>query len=411
VVLAFNPGEFYRFTGIMEQLSDSFPGKVAAVILSPNQAKANEIAEKWRIPVMCGPSPAGSELGLQERFLCGYVKALDAARGQLWGKPLACLGFHFEHYCRQRWPALAASFRFWRDLWGQIRPGAVLVSALEDSESQLPAEAAKVLGISTLSIPHGGGMTSVTSAVNIAKRDYVLYSFLTQRAVLERSGVPGHRLIACRDLVAESEYPVVSINTFTGKASWRLLALTDPVGWRGCLAPIVSIVGQMKALQALNDPPADIAENLSLKIKIHPNRTWSDLELFTAIGDGIEEHILPLNSALSSVLEQTSLVVAVNYCGSALVHTLRSCKPVIFFYTDRLLIDRAEPYLDADLYLRAGMLVRSSEELWAQVRCFFTDPEFAEKMRLKTLAFCQNNFDDSNYPTIGEVVDQVLSKR
>jgi len=411
VVLAFNPGEFHRFTGIMEQLSDSFPGKVAAVILSPNQATAIETAEKWRIPVICGPCPAGSDLGLQERFLRGYVKALDAARDQLWKKPLECLGFHFEHFCRQRWPELAASFRLWRDLWGQVRPGAVLVSALEDSESQLPAEAAKVLGIPTLSIPHGGGMTSRTSAVNIAKRDYVLYSFLTQRAVLERSGVPGHRLIACRDLVAESEYPVVSLDTVAGQASWRLLALTDPVGWRGCLAPIISIVAQMKALQALNDPPADIAAHLSLKIKIHPNRTWSDLEFYAAMEEGIEEHVLPLNSELSSVLEETSLVVAVNYGGSALVHTLRSGKPVIFFYTDRLLMERAEAYVAADLYLRSGTLVQTAEELWVQVRGFFTDSELAEKMRLKAQAFCRNNFDDSNYPTIGEVVGQVLSKR
>ena len=407
VVLAFNPGEFHRFTPIIQQLSESFPRNVAAVILSPSQATANEIAAKWSIPVVCGPSPAPVDPGLQEKFLRGYVKALDGAGGQPWQKPLESLQFHFEYYCKQRWPQLALSFRYWVGLWTQSRPKAVIVSSLEDGESQLPAEAARCCGIPTLSTPHGGG--GARAAV-VVVADYVLYSLSTQKGVYERAGVPIHRLIGCREVVVDNEYTVVSIDTHSKQNSWRLLALTNPTCWPDHLAPRISPGAQLAALRALNNPPPDIAEQLSLRIKAHPNRRWSDSELFSAIGGGIAECVLPLNSELLSVLERTDLVVALNFLGSALLHALRTHKPVIFFWTDPL-IGRVEPHVHADLFLPAGTLVRNPEEFWDLVRRFFTDPEVAEQMGLKAVEFCRNNLDDSNYPSIGEVVDQVLSNQ
>jgi len=407
VVLAFNPGEFHRFTPIIQQLRESLAGEIAAAILSPDQTTVDRIAAEWSIPVVGGPPSVPVDTGLAQQFLHGYVQALNAASGEPWQEPLKHLKLHFEYYCKQRWPTLVAGLRSWYELWSQARPKAVLVSSLQDSESQLPAEAAKGLGIPTLSIPHGAG---IGRTYYVVSSDYVLYSLSTQRSLYERAGVPAHRLMACRDVVVENEYPVIPAPMDTALGVWRLLALTDPIGFAGCLSPTTSPVAQIEALRTLDNPPADIAEQLSLSIKVHPNPRYSDLELFGATSGKLREKVLPVDTELKSVLREADLVVAINYCGSALVHALRAGKAVIFFWTDPL-IGRAEPVVHADLFLPAGILVRNPGEFWDLARRFFTDPELAEQMRLKAQEFCRNNLDDSNYPNIGEVVGQVLSNQ
>lgn len=404
VVLAFNHGEFHRFTPIIRQLCENLPGKIAAAILSPNQSTTDRIAAGWSIPVACGPPSVPVDPGLRQQFLRGYAHALDTASGQPWEKPLKHLQLHFEYYCTQRWPMLVDSFRFWSELWRVACPKAVLVSSLQDSESQLPAEAAKRSGVPSLSIPHGAVMRRTYYVV---PGDYILYSLSTQRSLFERSGVPAHRLIACRDVVVENEYPVSPIPMDTARRTWRLLALMDPIGFAGCLSPTTSPRAQLAALRTLDNPPVEIAERLSLRIKLHPH--YPDLELFAAVSSKLPEKVLPPDSELKSVLRATDLVVAVNYCGSALVHALRAGKAVIFFWTDPL-IGRAEPRAHDDLFLPAGMLVRNPEEFWSLVRGFFTDSNLAEQMRLKAQKFQRDNLDDSNYPPISEVISEVLSK-
>lgn len=405
VVLAFNPDEFYRFTPIIQQLCRDLPGRIAAAILSPDQATADRIAAEWSIPVVCGPPCVPADFRLGQQFLNGYTQALHTANGQLWQEPLKHLSFHFKHYCTQRWPMLVANLRFWSEFWSRACPKVVIVSQLLDSESQLPAEAAKQLDIPTLSVPHGA---VIGRPHYVVPSDHILYSFSIQKSFYERSGVPAHRLMACRDVVVESEYPVIPAQMDTAPGVWRLLALTDPIGLAGCFSPTTSPTAQLTALRTLGNPPADIAGNLSIRIKVHPG--YSDLELFVAIGGRIRDWVLPINSELKSVLQGVDLIVAINYSGSALVHVLRAGKPVIFFWTDPL-IGKIEPLAHADMFLPAGMLVREAEEFWSVIRNFFTDPKLAKEMRLRAQKFSRNYLDDSNYPSISEVVNQVLQKR
>ena len=395
VVLAFNPGEFHRFTEVIDQLSESLPGKLAAVVLSPDPTTARSIATRWSIAVGCLPLPAPIHVGVQKQFLCGYLQALRAAGNSPWQKALKFLRFHFEYYCKQRWPGLVADFRSWYRLWNEARPDAVLVSSLYDSESQLPAEAAKRLGIPTFSIPHGG----IPAPDNLLSSDHILYSYPIQKTLLEHCGIQAHRLIACRDLVRENEYPTVSLQPFS-KHGWQLLALTDPCHHAGNLAPEISIRDQITAFQVLDHPPEDIAERLSLNIKVHPG--YPDLELFAVVGDRLRQKVLPENSELQAVLKETDLVVALNYYGSALIHVLGSGKPIIFFTT------RQVPF-SFDLFHPAGLVVRKPEEFWRVVTNFFTDSTFAKQMSSKAQEFCAKNLHDSDYPNIGEVVDRILS--
>jgi hypothetical protein len=161
------------------------------------------------------------------------------------------------------------------------------------------------------------------------------------------------------------------------------------------------------ALRALASPPSDITQRLFLRIKVHPKRP--ELELFAAVGGQLSQKVLPINCELRSALHETDLVVAVNYYGSALVHALRSGKPVILFYTDSLIGETGRTE-SAKLFFPAGTLVKNATDFWSLVREFFTHPDLAERMRLKTQDFCRENLDDSNYPSIGEVLDSILSE-
>ncbi|MEM4725270.1 MAG: hypothetical protein QXP01_09680 [Candidatus Hadarchaeum sp.] len=398
VVFALNPGELFRFGPIIKKLSDDMPGQVAVITLWDDpEIVANFVAE-WSVPLVSAPPPAPLDPDLGLQFLDGYAQTKEMASGNPWQRPLKHLDFHFEHYCVQRWPILEARLRSWSSLWQQAQPQAVIVSQLQDSEAQLPAEAARRLGIPTFAIPHAAVFSRTYYAV---PSEHVLYSFLTQKATYQRSGVSESRLIPCSDIAIMDEYPVVSVEAPEGV--WRVLALTDPIGYVDCLTPTISPRAQLQALATLNNPPGDIAQHLSLRIKVHPNPTYSDLPIFSAVSDSLRKRILPTNSKLSTVLEETDLIVAVNYCGSALVHAFRDSKPVIFFWTDPL-IGKTEPLLHAELFLSGGVIARSADELWHWVRRYFTTPAVAEEIRSRAKRFFHTNLDDTKFPRLDYIL-------
>ncbi len=397
VVLALNEGEAYRFTHIAHQLGREF----AAVILEPEPATAASISAKWAVPVAAGPPPDVVP-GLGKRFLRGLRVLRKAAAGQPWQEPLEMLPFHFEYYCTQRWPQLAASLGFWTDSWKSVSPEAVIISSLMDGESQLPAQAARCLGIPAFSVPHGAGPGIPRYFVPI---ESVLYSSRIQMRAIQRTGVSPDQLIACRDITVENEYPVKPSPNAGGDKTWRVLALTESAGIAGCLAYSVSPSAQISAFRALNQVPADIEAHIGLRLKAHP--IFSDRELFAAAGTGILAKLMPLNSELRSALRETDIVIAVNCASSSLVHTFREGKPVIFFWTDEL-IGKVEPNTNAELFLPGGTLVRSGEELWDLIRRFFTSPAFAEEMRLKSQQFSREYLDDTGYPTISEILSRYI---
>jgi hypothetical protein len=104
------------------------------------------------------------------------------------------------------------------------------------------------------------------------------------------------------------------------------------------------------------------------------------------------------------VLKTTDLVLAVNFCGSALIHGFGQAKATIFYWTDPLL-SRTDPHPHAEVYLPGGMLAREPSELWALVWRFFTDPEAASQMQLRAREFRQNCLDDINYRSLVDAID------
>jgi hypothetical protein len=402
VVLALNFAEFHRFTPVIRQLSTSFSGKLAAVILNPAPELARRLTEEHALPVVSPIKHDRVDSRLKDQFSRGYNFLLNQVDGKPWVTPLKFLDFHFRYYCRRRWPALSTSFRSWVELFQRTRPRAIIVSSLEDAESQLPAAAGKAVGIPTVSIPHG----LVSWEPEVVTAEHVLYCNAIQRKVLERGKAASQCLIGCRNLIADNEYPCTPSIIKPIQSSWRVLAITNPVGMPECMMPEIVASRQIEAFRALDNPPVDLANKIELKIKVHPG--FPDKELFQIVSRRLAAQVLPTDSDLKTVLDQTDLVLAVNYCsGSALIHVLNSFKPVIFFRTDCLMTEKDRQH--NELCIPGGIEVKLEQDLWNSIRTFFKDPRFAQKMQSKARAFARKYLDDSHNPHIGDVIHQVLS--
>jgi hypothetical protein len=405
IVVAFNAEvEYYRFFTIIQQMKTHFPRKIALAVFQTDQDTAWKIGNDLSCPIVWLPPPQHVSLTLQKQLLTGYSQSLRGTLPKdLWYKPLRCLPFHFQHYCAQRWPLLVAYLRLWTDMLNNYRPKAVCTSSLQDAESRLPTEAATQLGITTFSLPHG----AVEHVERPIISGYTLYGSPIQKFSFEKAGIPVDRLIACRHLVAENEYSVFSVPLTITRKTWRVLALTDPIGYPGCLSPNIRFRKQVKALQILDHPPTEIAANLWLGVKVHPH--YPDMEIFAAAGGRMSEKLLPINSKLQATLLEVDLVVAVNYYGSALIHSLHTGKPVIFLWTEPL-IGKTDQTAVANEFLPGGKLVTNLEEFWNTVKQFFTNSLFARQMQLKAQKFSRTYSDDSQYPEIDDVVLNILSR-
>lgn len=412
--------EALRLNHIVEQLKADFPGRVAAVIGGPYAESSEETTARWEIPVRLSAMwPLSSwvaafpswllpkvDPALGSRFLHGYHNAMAASAGKPWEKPLKLLGFHFKYYCKYRWPRLQThNFAFWLKLWEDLRPAAVLVTSRSDTVFILACKAAKRLGIRTFVIPHAG---TGRYYKDLVYGDSILYGSRLQRLHYERSGLPTSRLIGCNGLLAWTEYPVKPLKAFSSDGKWRILVLVEPTGEGPHLVRHISPRAQLEALQAVVNPPANIADRIELAIKVHPNN--SDLEIIEAAGSTVAAKVMPIASDLRFALNDADLVVATNFSGTAVIHCMLLHKPVISFFTEKEPMLR-RPDIPQDLFATGTTAARSSKELWALVEGFFTEPGVAESMRLKAEKFARENLDDSEFPSLPAVIQECLASK
>jgi len=407
IIFAINSGEVFRFKTLVQKLNKSFPGQIGIVAISGDQTTALKVSETMLVPVMCLPSSHSVNEVFSDRFLRAYQSSCQKANRKPWEKSMRMLPSHFEYFCKNRWPYLSALFNDWITAWNKLNPTVVIVSALEDAESQLPAAAAKRLGIPSVAIPHGEIMAKTSK---ILASDCILCGSLLQKKNFKLFGISSNNLAGCRDVIMENEYlslpPHDTQKQYTQK--WNVLALTDPVNFSKVLLPGSSYSAQLTALRTLNSPPQDLFEGFELKIKTHPG--YPDRELFSIVNDQMLKNVLPPKSDLHVALDKSSLIIAVNYSGSALIHALRLRKPLILFYTNPLLGNNNRlRFSTSELFLEAGLLVRTGNDLWHAIKDFFTNGESARKLQTMADEFFKNNLDNRNFPSIGEILHQIIS--
>jgi hypothetical protein len=387
--------EFFRFELVMRQLVDAYPGGVAAVATNVPGAAELKVPHGLNVPVASGPAGRTS-LRTQKLFTAAYQQALTNSIGSPWHEPLSLLDFHFHYYCVERWPRLVSKYRLWRKLWKQVKPSIVMVSSNVHSESQLPAAAAQATGIPTYSIPHGAVDTFPET---IIASHYILCDHLLQKETWRAVGIPNDRLLLCRGVVPEHEYPVKPVLMDFARGACRLVALTDPVSYPSRILG-GSHKAQLDALAILARPPENLREKVNVVLKLHPHS--SELDLYAAVDKELQQRIL-LNTDLIALLTITDLVVSVNYLGSALIHVMRAQKPVIFLWTDPLM-GQSITREYAEFFLQAGILARTEKAFWGLVSAFISDHEFAGEMRRGVQKFATAFLDNSAYSTVDKLV-------
>lgn len=398
IAFALNWAELDRFGGIIRHLAEGGGQRVVVRLLTDAACYPAQFAGKFPVQVYAGPSALPHSPKSGEMFLRGLDSIAATSKGAPWEQAVRHLRFHFEHYCRERWPHLEGQYKAWIRLWDHTRPAAVVVSNLMDAGSQLPAMAARGLGIPSLSVSHGAGMVRFWDAI-AAER--VLYDLGTQRVVYAQSGITPTRLFPCRGLVVQDEYDVTDAAWVTDRGKMRVLALTDPIAPTGCLAGWIGHGVQIGCLRALATCPDTLASRLDIRFKGHPG--WPDTELFEAAGVKVATSLFPASARLGPLLAAADLVIAVNYCGGALVHALRAGKPVLLFWLDPLLHGKHD-FWHPEVYSTCGPMARTADELWSLLRRFVEHPETAVRMRSKADAYRREFLDDHAHPSL---VDEV----
>lgn len=400
IVVSLNPGELHRMLPQIRALELGACGHIVVVIYGGTNEQAEELACEINLPVFfTGTGEILPEVA--DQFSKSY-HALLTNDNEPWLRVLSSQPIHFEYYCRQRWPRLHDLFCKWSAVLKVGRPKALFVSTLEDAESQLPAEAANRLGIPTLTLSHGAGLTRITQERAMT----VLHGLEIDREVYVRSGIPTERLVGCVDCFPADEYLSVRVKPFTKTDARKILVLTASTSRPGIIYPAIAPRCQIQALRALAQNPSDLSFSIEILIKPHP--ALPDLEIIKAAGSAIESMQVSPNVSLTDLIKACDLVIALNYIGIATVHACLHEKPVIFFWTDGA-IGCAEPYSFGDLFSEAGILVRTSDELWDSIRAYFTDPVFKEVLRQKRLEYSRKFLSQSGYVRLFDPLSLILS--
>ena len=418
VVLVLGQLEARRFAHVVTDMRRHLPEKAAAVLGGPYKEAADEMAAILGIPAATGAtwplSPRWlmveslfsrtDTAAIEDRFWRGYDIALLESPGTLWEKALHSLKFHFKYYLGHRWPILhTKSFEFWLSLWSMHRPKAVIVTNAWTSYYLSACLAAKRLGIPTFLAAHGGVQLLPPNLGKLFVMDHVLYEGRLQRSTYTRTGLAADKLTECRGLIAENEYEQKKFNPWSSDNKWRLLALLETTGVGPNLVPLISLSAQLQALRILASPPADLNNRLDLALKVHPY--YSDLGMIAAAGEDLIKKLLPTASDLHGLIDQSHLVVAVNYVGSALVHAFRAGRPVIYLLTENESMQKRRDR-HFNLFTDGTTTVQTADQFWTAVREYFTDAEAAERMSFKAKEFTRRNLDSNKTAGVGEVLSQ-----
>lgn len=376
-----NPLEVFRLGRHIRELRAAFGDQVVLVVNSHLPEHIRPIARETGLPVL-GLGPAGRP-GVDVAGRCAQaLELLQRLQPEPLRTMLAANAAHFAALFR-RWTWLEATRGYWRRAMAAAPPALVAVSSLEDSESQLPASVAGELGIPSLCLPHGVGLTRTARP----KADLVLHLGRGDREAYLRSGIPEERLVPCADLGIENEYPVDHGIAWTpAQGKLNVLALMAASGRPGVLYPVLALGAQLAALRALAAPPADLAPRLALTLKTHPG--LPDLEAIDAAGPQVRALLAPLDLPLARALAAADLVVALNYTGVGVLHCADAGKPLLHFRLDPHL-GRADPFPFADIYDPAGDMALSTDAFWAAVRRFLDEPQYAHGLAARARDFAR----------------------
>lgn len=416
-----SPAELNRSHDLLKDLISTFPKNVVIIPHQMTKVDVYKTIKTWKIPVIQIPENSNVDFTISKKFLKGYEDLTKESSERTWESIVDDVRFHFLYYCQNRWPNLNHLFKSYLKIFLKNPPKVIIGAALNYAEWHLPILAAKKCEIKTISIPHGVNFVSSTVGASESEQellfDYNLYREKINKEILHQiDGIHEKKLVACKNCTDVNSHSTQIVKSSFSQNAWKILVLFDPTyRYSNEKYPLIYPMYknpqiQIDAIKNLNSPPDDLKGKISIKFKVHP--FFSELELFRAAGGDAVKNVLPTDTQLQSVLEETDLVIGVNYFGSALFHALKNNNSIILYCND----DFFETSYNRDgeffaLFGNSIKIAKNSDDLWNLIRTFFTDPAVSTKMKLDVTVFSKQFLDNSSFPTIGNVVKEIIQPR
>ena len=391
VVFAINLAEIYRFRGIIRDLRQHV--SVAIGLLGGNAEDVRRCEDLLRVPVFI-PASTILDNDHSRPWREAVQACLDALNDENHQLAASALGYHFDYYCSTRWPALESAYSVWIKVFQKIRPSTIVISALLDAESQIPAVAAKSLGISSYAIPHG----AVMRPDNFLGADYLCTSSRQMAEAFREQGLDQARIKMTSGLLLGNEYPERATGPTRSLSKTRVLILTELVGHPGCLAFYTRTSCQLESLMDIKVALDALHQHVEFSIKPHP--LVSDMSLLSCAGQKIKEAVLPADSNLSELIENSDVVVSLNLYGSALVRVTQAGKPLILYWPDT----ESETYDYGHGFLSAGILATTANDLRNLLSHFVGSSEYRKELANLSLSFAEKAFTDQRYTSFASML-------
>ncbi|EKD29071.1 MAG: hypothetical protein ACD_79C00090G0011 [uncultured bacterium] len=396
--------DLYRLEHHIKEIQKCFKNRIIVFVIDSEQKIIDEYSKKYSIPFYCINFNSKGYNNTYKRFVSAYKSVCNFNNDRFLKRVLESTKYHFLYFFIERWPCLNALFNVWYDILKYHKASALFISNVEVAESMVAAEAANKLNIPTFSLPHGVGITRKI----LMNTNKIFYNFNTDKEGYIRSGIHPNTLVGCNNLMSINEYPVSNFYDKKNHNSkqWKILVLTAITNHPGIFFPSIYPGAQIKALKIIEAPPKDIIDKISVFIKVHPG--FPDLEIIKTASTNLTKSILPISMPLEQALQMCDLVIALNYSGVGIIHSVRNKKPIIHFLTDNT-FGKVDPYEYADLYLNSGLLITNTDEFWPVIQRFFNDNLFAENLKNKAEVFYQENVNITGLKTFGEVIKELIN--
>ena len=408
-LLSFAAFEAFRFSGIVAQLRAASPGNVVYVGWAGYSGNAiHQVSRRLNVLAAMVPVFSQSE---SDRVSLSAERAFVSTLLGIGVKEPQCLYFQMRHYARGRLPRLVGAYRGWKRVIRETSPSSVIVSSLGNLESQLPAIAARESGVRSFSIPHGG-----VCLVDFQQQaDVICCPNIPQALAWRDAGYDGKKVMLCRNIVAEHEYPHASASARrdlecsydeVADRELSIVILTSAMTpYVNRILPSLSIRGNAQTAQLLWAIPSDLLDIIKLKLKPHPG--VPETELFSKNAQSSQIEIVAKDVNLRVILEEADIVVAKNYVGTALIHAVQLCKPVILLWPDLILGEDGRDQLSPIAYYwrDCGMLVRDREAFWPLIRKMTVNKDELLRVAEHTASWGKKNLDDSDLPAITDVIN------
>jgi len=406
--------EIGRSKDLIQDLISSFPKQVVIMPNNINDMDLISLMNRGSIPVISPLIPYSEDALIAKNFFNNYQQLMYKSKGKIWEKILAILPFHFEYYCNYRWPKLNYEFQHYFINFSKYPPRLIIGAILNMTEWHIPILSAQQLGIKTLSIPHS---ISVNPSKHVIKSDLIFrFDFhlhidkLSREVIKKTISIPENKFLPCNNCTDINSHKMRCLSPNYRKDVIKILVLFSPTSLyiypttqSRLIYPNKNPRKQIESIIHFYEISKDFAEKIDIKFKVHPG--FSELELFNVTNKDLSDYLLPVDAELEPIIQESNLIIGVNFYSSALINIIKSKKPIVNYINDEYFQSDMERSSNILEILKAHiMILHSKEELKSFIMKILYNPFILEEMKVNITLFSEKYVNNQNFLPISAII-------